>query len=358
MNPRQCARSVFRAMAGLSLVAGVAVPTDASAQQLPDIRITDRGRVPACVTPARLMRMLTERNPGMPAKFQNIAAIYKAHGERYRVRWDYAFFQMLIETNYLLFKNAAGQGDVSPAQNNFAGIGTTGGGVPGDSFPDVSTGVLGQIQHLVAYSGERVANPVANRTREKQDDIIAASQKLGRPVNFRDLSGRWAVDRRYWRSIAFVADVYNRRFCSGQPIDIEPETRPPRLEVAANDGPAAPRRPVAVAGVSNVGAAAALAPPPALLKQPTLAPRPTMPCRVFTAGYGGTKNVLVRHRAGDEMHYTALQVPDGREAGLTDAFIRSHAQGGEALGEYRSRDEALTSAFNRCPGGDTTTGRR
>ena len=67
-------------------------------------------------------------------------------------------------------------GGVSP------GGGAFGGGVPGDSFPDVSSGVLGQIQHLIAYSGERVDNPVAKRTREKQDDIIAASQRLRRAV--------------------------------------------------------------------------------------------------------------------------------------------------------------------------------
>ena len=86
---------------------------------------------------------------------------------------------MLLETNYLSYKTGSGRwGDVDPKQNNFAGIGTTGGGVPGDSFPDVSSGVLAQMQHLVAYSGERVANPLAPRTREKQDDIIELSLAL------------------------------------------------------------------------------------------------------------------------------------------------------------------------------------
>ena len=55
-------------------------------------------------------------------------------------------------------------GDVNPKQNNFAGLGTTGGGVPGDSYPDVNTGVLAQIQHLVVYSGERIDDPVGART--------------------------------------------------------------------------------------------------------------------------------------------------------------------------------------------------
>jgi hypothetical protein len=342
-------------LVGLSIAASICVPGEASAQSLPEIRISDRNRVPACVTPARLMRMLTERNPRMPVKFQNIAALYKAHGERYRVRWDYAFFQMIVETNYLLFKNGAGQGDVSPAQNNFAGIGTTGGGVPGDSFPDVSTGVLGQIQHLVAYSGEQVANPVANRTREKQDDIIATSQRLGRPVTFRDLSGRWAADRRYWRSISFVADVYMRRYCNGPVNEPEPETARAEAQIAAAvPAPALARR---TSFQRAAALTAAAEPPPALLKPPALAPRQVLTCKVYTASYGGTKNVLIRRRVGNELQYTALQVLDGREAGLTEAFIRNHAQGGEALGEYPSRDDALTSAFNHCPGGDTTGGR-
>ena len=37
-------------------------------------------------------------------------------------------------------------------QYNFAGIGTTGGGVPGNSYPDVRTGIRAQIQHLKAYA--------------------------------------------------------------------------------------------------------------------------------------------------------------------------------------------------------------
>ena len=356
MTPRRAlARSPLAlAAATISAIVGLAMP--AEAQSLPDIRISDRNRVPACVTPARMMRFLTDRNPQLPAKFQGIAAYYKAHGERYRVRWDYAFYQMIIETNYLMFKNSTGKGDVNAAQNNFAGIGTTGGGVPGDSFPDVSSGVLGQIQHLVAYSGEPVDNPIARRTRERQDDIIAISRKLGRPVTFRDLAGRWAVDRRYARSISFIADLYQNRFCTGDQTEPEPqEVQPPPQVVAAAPQPA--RRPLGFAGASALGSPAAGA-APGLVAPPSLAVRPRAPCKVFTASYGGRKNVLIRRRVGSELHYTALQVLDVREAGLAEAFIRSHAQGGEKVGEYASRDDALTSAFNHCPAGAASLDRR
>ena len=74
----------------------------------------------------------------------------------------------------------------------------------------MKTGVHAQIQHLVAYSGERLAVPIAKRTRENQDDIVAQSNRLGRPVTFGDLARRWATDRAYGKSIDFVAGLYQR----------------------------------------------------------------------------------------------------------------------------------------------------
>ncbi len=318
-------------------IAGSLLASPAQAQVLPEIRMHERNRVPACATPGRLMQFLTDRNPRVAPQFRNIAAYYKEHGERHRVRWDYAFFQMLLETNYLLFRNGSGQGDVNARQNNFAGIGTTGGGVPGDNFPDVSTGVLAQIQHLIAYSGEQVANPVARRTREKQDDIIALSRRLGRPVTFRDLAGRWAVDRRYAQSITIVSDLYRRKFCMGGPMPPEP----PEPQVVAQNG-----RDPGRAGLGG-DVSGQLVRPPTLISPPKLARRPN--CKVFTASYGGQKNVLIRRRVDGEVHYTALQVVEGRERGLAETFIRSHAQGGEAFAEYPTREAALMRAFDLCP---------
>lgn len=186
------------------------------------IRTDAANRVPACVTPDRLMAFLATRNDRLDPRFRGIARHYKQHGEAWGVRWDYAFFQMAIETNFLSYRRPDGRwGDVNPRQNNFAGLGTTGGGVPGDSYPDISTGVLAQIQHLVAYSGQRLDNPVGPRTRLKQDDIVAASARLGRPVRFADLARRWAVDPRYGHSIEWVADRYREMYCNGRAA-IEP----------------------------------------------------------------------------------------------------------------------------------------
>ncbi len=63
-----------------------------------NIRMAEGESVPACVTPARLMAHVLERTPNLDPAFRDIARYYKQHGEALRVRWDYAFYQMLIET--------------------------------------------------------------------------------------------------------------------------------------------------------------------------------------------------------------------------------------------------------------------
>ncbi len=197
--------------AAAALIAGAEAATS-----LPEIRTSAHNPVPACVTPERLMAFLKSRNPSLPARFKGIAGFYKSAGETWHVRWDYAFFQMAVETNFLSYRRPDGRmGDVDPKQNNFAGIGTTGGGVPGDSFPDVKTGVLGQIQHLVVYSGETVAQPVAQRTQLKQEHILTKSRELNRPVRFSDLAKRWAADPKYGNSIEWVADNFRSEYCRG-----------------------------------------------------------------------------------------------------------------------------------------------
>jgi hypothetical protein len=321
---------VLVAAALLAAMGASAHPASARRPTLPEIRLAPGQAIPACVTPGRLMRHVMERTRDLEPRFRDIARHYKQHGEALRIRWDYAFYQMLLETNYLSYRTGSGRwGDVDPRQNNFAGIGTTGGGVPGDSFPDVSTGVLGQMQHLIAYSGERVARPIAPRTREKQDDIIEQSQALGRPVRFDDLTNRWARDRNYATSIEFVADRYRQANCtaSGQPLhpsseDLEDRAaRQPR--VAALTAPSATPTPVA--------------------------PRPPA-CDVYTASYGGRIALLIRSVAGAAVNYTVLQVEEGLEQPQADAFISTHAPNGRTIARFASPDAAFVRAFELCPG--------
>ena len=317
----------------LTVVCAGASPAEAGST-LPEIRLARGQTVPACVTPSRLMRHVLERTPNLYPAFRDIARYYKQHGEALRIRWDYAFYQMLLETNFLSYKTGSGRwGDVDPKQNNFAGIGTTGGGVPGDSFPNVSSGVLAQMQHLIAYSGERVANPLAPRTREKQDDIIELSLALGRPVRFSDLANRWAKDRNYAKSIEWVADRYRQANCTaaGEPLhpaddDADERSRGPRM--AALAAPSAPQAPPI---------------------SPSAAARPSS-CDVYAASYGGRVALLIRSLSGASIKYTVLQVDEGFEQPQADAFIKTHAPNGRTIARFPSPEPAFVRAFELCPG--------
>ena len=291
----------------------IATGSVALAASPPPIRIGQDSAVAACVTPERLMAFLETRNTRLDARYRDLAKIYQQHGETWRVRWDYAFYQMVIETNYLMFHRGDGRsGDVNPKQYNFAGLGTTGGGVPGDAYPDASTGVLAQIQHLVAYSGERIDLPVGARTRLKQDDIISASASVSRrrAVTFQDLSGRWAVDRAYGRMIESVAERYRAMFCTGREpaaitaADATPAAARPAPQPVPRALPTAAKTASPKVRVAAVEAAPVVAQPVAA-RQPGpgfTAPKPSpvadaappvSGCRLQSASFGGRKAVLI-----------------------------------------------------------------
>jgi len=271
-------RSSDRAAIACVMLAATLTLASAPALAAPPIRTSAENAVPACVTPERLMAFLATRNASPEPRFRTIADHYRRHGTQWRVRWDYAFFQMALETNFLQFRRGNGTpGDVKPRQNNFAGLGTTGGGVPGDSYPDVSTGVLAQVQHLVAYSGERVPDPVGPRTRLKQDDIIRASSSIAarRPLTFQDLSRRWAVDPVYGRSIDTLARLYADRFCPGLDITVALKPEPTaltRTPVRATRPPRPAPRSAAVIRTSATAAPVAAAPAQALRQNAALPP--------------------------------------------------------------------------------------
>lgn len=305
----------------------------------PPIRLSATNQVPSCVTPERLMQFLATRNKKLIPRFRNIAQWYRHHGEAWKVRWDYAFYQMAIETNFLKYRTPSGRwGDVNPKQNNFAGIGTTGGGVPGNSFPDVSTGVLAQIQHLVVYSGERLDNPVAPRTRLKQDVILHLSRPVARrrPVTFQDLSGRWAVDRRYGRSIEYVAKLYRKRFCTGR------EDNPARRAAWASPqkvGAPFPPQNSAVDGESA----------PVIKSEIQPLPTSASECRVQSASYGGSRTLLIQAVAqNDAVQLWAVDVHSGHEEQFVKKFVNIHAPGGQAIASFDNREAALNKAHAMC----------
>ena len=178
----------------------------ATAAELPAIRSGPGNEIPSCVRPAELISFVSNRNRKLdpPRKinprFLPVAGLYrrigrcvqKVHGNCQAIRWDFAFFQMLIETNYLTFRTAdGGPGGASPDDNNFAGIGATEEGKPGEKFKDVEMGVLAHLQHVLMYSGQKILRPIAHRTRAVEAFIITKMRDLGRAATFSDLAALW-----------------------------------------------------------------------------------------------------------------------------------------------------------------------
>lgn len=395
-----------------ALVTAALLASTAARAASPEIRTSTRNEVPACVTPARLMAFLKAGNTRLDARYRDIAHWYERHGTAWHIRWDYAFFQMALETNFLSYRRGDGSpGDVRASQNNFAGLGATGGGVPGESFPDVATGVLAQIQHLVAYSGERVADPVADRTRSKQDDIVESSQRLKRPVRFSDLTNRWAADRAYHRSIEAIADRFRSAHCrldsaTASPAPA-PATRPSPLPVRPSpvrtvwqrgDTPPLPERPPRTtnsrepgnreelaSGAEAIAPTILVPPTPASARPPTAAPPVALDqpdvigerlsglaavasqlvkpethaatpsrvaCEVGTAEYGGDKGVLVRAIEAGRVRYWALGVLAGSERAMAETFIARQTHNGTIVAAFESTEAALERARQLCADGD------
>jgi hypothetical protein len=177
------------------LFAFVSAPFNiAAAASLPEIKTNPGNAVPECVTPGRLLAFLKSRNSDLNPRFEGVPSEYMRQGELLGVRWDFAFYQMVLETGSLSYRRGNRSGDVKPTQNNFAGLGATGGGQPGESFKDVATGVRAHLEHLLLYSGEKLENPTAERTRKVQEwGVLTKWQStFKKPITFADLAAQWA----------------------------------------------------------------------------------------------------------------------------------------------------------------------
>jgi hypothetical protein len=220
-------------IARLILLVFLLSPTAALAGSLPPIIANADNAVPKCVQPDALMDFvqaanLRHRQPRViTPRFDRIASLYQRIGQCVArppdqcvgVRWDYAFFQMLIETNYLTFRRPdSTPAGVPASDNNFAGLGATVSGRPGEHFDDVETGVLAHLQHVLMYSTTPIPHPVAKRTREVQNDVQDIMRRLRRPVTFADLAREWTgVDQSgYAADLRRLADKYAKAYCKNQ----------------------------------------------------------------------------------------------------------------------------------------------
>jgi len=143
-------------------------------------------------TQEQCVRYLLNNNPypNLPISAEEIVSYYYEEGAREGIRPDVAFAQALKETGFFSYG-----GDVIPEQNNYCGLGTTGGGVKGEFFATPQMGVRAHIQHLLAYSSTR--RPLTPIIDPRYDIVRQAygSRTLG---DWQDLNGRWAVPGKYY----------------------------------------------------------------------------------------------------------------------------------------------------------------
>ncbi|HLA81440.1 MAG TPA: glucosaminidase domain-containing protein [Thermoleophilia bacterium] len=131
-----------------------------------------------------------------------LAEYYMHYCAEAGLRADLLWAQMIHETGYGMYGGAA-----VPEQNNYAGIGTTGGGEPGLSFPTADAGVMAHVAHMVAYVYTSSPVPWANASTDPRFDLVSPR---GAAAVLTDLNGRWAVPgTTYGEAIEAIARAIN-----------------------------------------------------------------------------------------------------------------------------------------------------
>ena len=143
-----------------------------------------------CTYPSKELSM------GGAKDIKNFAKIVLEEANAEDIKAEVVFCQVMKETGWLQFG-----GDASIKQFNFAGLGATGGGVKGDSFKDVRTGIRAQVQHLKAYASTA---ELKNKCVDVRFDYVERNSApyvewLGIPDN--PNGGGWAAAENYGKDL-------------------------------------------------------------------------------------------------------------------------------------------------------------
>ncbi len=188
--------------AGLQFALPAANP-DILRMPLPDpTEVTIAGE--AIASEEQMLAYLLRRNPqpkltGTP---EELVRAYYEEAEHEGVRADVALAQAFKETGFFAYG-----GDVDWKQNNFCGLGATGGGAKGLSFPDMRTGARAHIQHLLAYSRKErprvaIVDPRYDLIHTNRPDIY------GNLTRWTQLNGVWAVPgKNYGQELLMIRDA-------------------------------------------------------------------------------------------------------------------------------------------------------
>jgi hypothetical protein len=148
-------------------------------------------------TELQLQLFLQKNNENGLMKFPDLPKLYREEGAIEGVNYDIAFCQMCLETDFLRFG-----GDLKPEQNNFAGLGSIGGGAEAATFPSARIGVRAHIQHLKAYAS---LEPLVKEEVDPRFRFVTR----GIAPSIEQLSGRWSADLDYGaKIIAMLKRLY------------------------------------------------------------------------------------------------------------------------------------------------------
>lgn len=152
---------------------------------------------PGEVTRDQAVTLLRRYNQDLPIKAtpEQIVDLYYQEAGREGLRWDVVFCQALLETGFFHFG-----GTVVPAQNNFCGLGTTSATVQGAWFPTPRDGVRAHVQHLMAYTTDRLPQTPVIDPRY----YLVYKTKLQNHsfyTTWSQLNGKWATGSYYAEKI-------------------------------------------------------------------------------------------------------------------------------------------------------------
>ena len=143
----------------------------------------------AAANQGQMVNFIKKRNaaPKINCTVEELVSYYYEEAEREGIRPDIAICQAIKETGTWNYG-----GDVVPEQNNYCGLGTTGGGVKGAYFDTPQIGARAHIQHLLAYTSKRHPKTAVVDPRYELIEKFRP-QIFGKITTWTGLNGNWAV---------------------------------------------------------------------------------------------------------------------------------------------------------------------
>ena len=147
-------------------------------------------------TKKQAVAYIKQTNPKvrLDCSVEELVDLYWQEAEREEVRPDLALAQSLVETGTYAYG-----GDVHHNQNNFCGLGTTGGGVKGATFKTPELGVRAHIQHLLAYTQKK--RPQTKIVDPRYELAHNIRMERGMVDTWYGLNGTWAMGSMYCEKI-------------------------------------------------------------------------------------------------------------------------------------------------------------